>query len=186
MSRGHQHLPFGRVRLGPGKYAYATAQEAAYPRALCLQIVAQVCQALNLPTTVTQAQPKAAIATAAAAKLPRGRKAPSLVAEFACISVVQLVSLPPVDTKRCLTMPIGIPQGSKFLSHVMIKKRDVVDHGIRFECSFGIFRSKSEFLSKALQLVHPFDELCPLKDYCIRMIFYFGHQGSSVGGQQTH
>ena len=169
---GHQHLPFGRVKLGSGKYAYATAQEAAYPRALCLQIVAQVCQALKLPTTAIQAQPKAAIAIAAAAKSPRGRKVPSLVPEFACISVVQLDTLPPVDTKWCLTMPIGnIPQGSKFLSHVMIKTGDVVDHGIRFECSFGIYRSKSEFLSKALQLVHPFDELCPLKDDCIRMIF---------------
>ena len=28
---GHQHLPYGRVKLGPGKYAYATAEEAAYP-----------------------------------------------------------------------------------------------------------------------------------------------------------
>ena len=31
---GHQHLLFGRVKLGPGRYAFATAEEAAYPRIL--------------------------------------------------------------------------------------------------------------------------------------------------------
>ena len=127
---GHQHLPFGRVKLGPGRYAYATAEEAAYPRALCLEIVAQVCQALKLPTTVIQAHPKSAVATAAA-ELPRGRKVPCLVPELACISVVQLDTLPPVDTKRCLTIQIGnIPQGSKFLSHVMIKDGAMVAMGL--------------------------------------------------------
>ena len=121
----HQHLPFGRVKLGPGRYAFATAEEAAYSRPLCLQIVAQVCQALKLPTTIIQAQPKSAVATAAA----RGRKVPSLVSEFACISVV---TLPPVDTKRCLISQIGsIPKGSKFLSHVLIRKGGDIDHGTR-------------------------------------------------------
>ena len=108
--------------------------------------------------------------------------------EFARISVVQLDTLPPVDTKRCLTASIGeIPQGSKFLSHVMMKEGDVGGHGIRFECSFGIYRSKADFLGKALQLVHPFDDLCPLKDDCIRMIFTLVTKGpSSVGSQQTN
>ena len=127
----------------------------------------------GLPTTIIQAQPKSAVATAAAAaKLPRGRKVPSLVPEFVCISVVQLDTLPPADTKRCLISEIGsIPKGSKFLSHVLIRKGGDIDHGTRFECSFGIYRSKSDFLAKAVQLVHPFDDLCPLKDDCIRMVF---------------
>ncbi len=125
----------------------------------------------GLPTTIIQAQPKSAVATAAA-KLPRGRKVPSLVPEFVCISVVQLDTLPSVDTKRCLISEIGsIPKGSKFLSHVLIRKGGDIDHGTRFECSFGIYRSKSEFLAKAVELVHHFDDLCPLKDDCLRMVF---------------
>ena len=131
-----------------------------------------MCQALKIPTTVIQAPSKSGAATAAAAKLPRGRKVPALVPEFARISVVQLDTLPPVDTKRCLTASIGdIPRGSKFLSHVLLEKGDAGGHGIRFECSFGIYRSKADFLGKALQLVHPFDDMCPLKDDCIRMVF---------------
>ena len=74
---GHKHLPFGRVKLGPGRYFYATAEEAAYPRALCLQIVSQVCQALKLPAVVSQPAPKSVVATVAGAKLPHGRKVPS-------------------------------------------------------------------------------------------------------------
>lgn len=31
--------------------------------------------------------------------------------------------------------------------------------------------SKSDFLAEAVKLVHPFDDLCPLKDECIRMVF---------------
>ena len=53
----------------------------------------------------------------------------------------------------------------------MIKDGGDGGHGTRFECSFGIYRSKAEFLAKAVQLVHPFDDLCPLKDDCIRMVF---------------
>ena len=40
-----------------------------------------------------------------------------------------------------------------------------------YRCSFRIYRSKAEFLAKVVQLVHPFDDLCPLKDDCIRMVF---------------
>ena len=68
----------------------ATAEEAAYPRALCLQIVSQVCQALKLPAVVSQPAPKSVVATVAGAKVPRGREVPSLVPEFACISIVKL------------------------------------------------------------------------------------------------
>ena len=132
---GHQHLPFGRVRLENGKYAYATAEEAAYPRALCLQIVSQVCQALHLPVGALQSPPKSTVATAAGAKLPRGRKVPALVSEFAFVKTVQLDTLPPIDTKRCLTQQVGaIPPGSKFLSHALVKVGN--DDGTKFSCSF--------------------------------------------------
>ena len=48
---GHIHQPFGRQKLPSGKYAYVTAEEAAYLRPLCLQIGAQVCAALGIEFT---------------------------------------------------------------------------------------------------------------------------------------
>ena len=99
---GHSHLPFGRQRLPSGRYAYATAEEAAYPRPLCLQIVAQVCAALNIEITQMMAASVPTKAFAGSARLPRGRKVPPLVSEFERIAKVILNELPQVNSKRCL------------------------------------------------------------------------------------
>ena len=76
---GHVHLPFGRQKLPSGKYPYATAEEAAYPRPLCLQIVAQVCAALGIEFTKMTTASIPTKAFAGSARLPRGRKVPPLV-----------------------------------------------------------------------------------------------------------
>ena len=44
----HVHEPYGRKRNEQGQLFYATAEEAAYPRALCLQIRKIVQESLNL------------------------------------------------------------------------------------------------------------------------------------------
>ena len=72
---GHFHLPFGRQKLPSGRYAYATAEEAAYPRRLCLQIVAQVCAALNIELTQMLAASTPTKAFAGSARLPRTKRA---------------------------------------------------------------------------------------------------------------
>ena len=51
----HEHEPYGRKRDEHGKLIYATAEEAAYPRALCVQIRRIVQEALNIfPETYTR------------------------------------------------------------------------------------------------------------------------------------
>ena len=44
----HEHAPFGRTRQPDGTFKYATSDEAAYTKQLCLQVVSVVQNALNL------------------------------------------------------------------------------------------------------------------------------------------
>ena len=169
---GHFHLPFGRQRLPSGKFAYATAEEAAYPRPLCLQIVAQVCAALNIELTQMLPASTPTKAFAGSARLPRGRKVPPLVSEFARIAKLILNELPQVNSKRCLLHPLhDIPAGSKFLSHIFVSGADVCDETRKYQCTFGVYYTKEAFLERAMTVVHPFDSLCPVKDDLLKMFF---------------
>ena len=169
---GHSHLPFGRQRLPSGRYAYATAEEAAYPRPLCLQIVAQVCAALNIEITQMMAASVPTKAFAGSARLPRGRKVPPLVSEFERIAKVILNELPQVNSKRCLLHSLhDIPAGSKFLSHIFLSGEDDDDATRRYQWTFGVYYTKEAFLEKAMSVVHPFDSMCPVKDELLKMLF---------------
>ena len=174
---GHTHLPFGRTKVAPGKYAYATAEEAAYPRPLCLQIVAQVMAALQLTPILQDEFSTPARAFAGSLRLPRGRKVPPLVSEFAAIHTLVLDELPTVDSKRCITQQLQfLPPGAKFLSHVLVERGVECDETTmvappKYQCTFGVFHTQEMFVHKALQLSHPFDSLCPVKDIFLRMLF---------------
>ena len=170
---GHSHLPFGRTKIAPGKYAYATAEEAAYPRPLCLQIVAQITLALGLTPILQDEFSTPARAFAGSLRLPRGRKVPPLISEFAGIHVLTLNQLPTVDSKRCITSQLQfLPPGAKFLSHVLVKSgADGDETNPKFQCTFGVFHTQEMFVQKALRLSHPFDSLCPLKDVFLRVLF---------------
>ena len=168
---GHTHLPFGRQKLPSGRFAYATAEEAAYPRPLCLQIVAQVCAALNIEITQMMVASVPTKAFAGSARLPRGRKVPPLVSEFERIAKVVLSDLPQVNSKRCLIHSLhDIPAGSKFLSHILLSGADD-DVTRRYQCTFGVFYTKEAFLEKATLVVRPFDSMCPVKDELLKMFF---------------
>ena len=173
---GHTHLPFGRQKVAPGKYAYATAEEAAYPRPLCLQIVSQVCAALNIDMSPISEPSVPTKAFAGSVRLPRGRKVPPLVPEFSRVTKVVLDELPQVNSKRCILHCIGdIPPGSKFLSHTLLNGDDLGDernnNNNKFQCMFGVYHSKDEFLEKSLWVLHPFDSMCPLKDELLKVLF---------------
>ena len=169
---GHSHLPFGRTKIAPGKYAYATAEEAAYPRPLCLQIVAQVMSALELTPILQDDFSAPARAFAGSLRLPRGRKVPPLISEFAAIHTLMLKELPTVNSKRCITSQLQfLPPGAKFLSHVLVKGGVDSETNPEYQCTFGVFHTQQMFLQKALQLTHPFDSLCPLKDVFLRVLF---------------
>ena len=115
-------------------------------------------------------------AFAGSLRLPRGRKVPPLVSEFAAIHTLILDKLPTVDSKRCITQQLQfLPPGAKFLSHVLVKTGVDGDETMvaqpKYQCTFGVFHTQEMFVHKALQLAHPFDSLCPVKDTFLRMLF---------------
>ena len=61
----HEHEPYGRKRDADGRLIYATAEEAAYPRALCVQIRRIVQEATNLFREHSQASPEVVSTNAA-------------------------------------------------------------------------------------------------------------------------
>ena len=81
-----------------------------------------------------------------------------------------------VNSKRCILHCIGdIPPGSKFLSHTLLNGDDLGDernnNNNKFQCMFGVYHSKDEFLEKSLLVLHPFDSMCPLKDELLKVLF---------------
>ena len=116
-------------------------------------------------------------AFAGSLRLPRGRKVPPLVSEFAAIHTLVLDELPTVDSKRCITQQLQfLPPGAKFLSHVLVERGVDCDETTmvappKYQCTFGVFHTQEMFVHKALQLSHPFDSLCPVKDIFLRMLF---------------
>ena len=168
---GHSHKPFGKLQRPDGTTYFATKDEAAYPRALCVQIVHLVCLQLQLPLPNFQPQPDSQPAQATA-RQPRGRRVLPVVPEFAHIFELELGSMPQVDSKRCLLHSIqSIPAGSKLISSTKLNVEGgsevlVEDDspGVRYRVVLGVFHSPEEFVSKALAAVHPFDKLDVLPD----------------------
>ena len=175
---GHPHKPFGKIRRPDGSTYFATKEEAAYPRALCIQIVHLVSMELGLPLPNLQPraseEPKQSLA-----KQPRGRRVLPVVPEFACILEMDLDFLPQVDSKRCLLRNVGqAPAGSKLLApsklNLEVGSVSLVEEStspIRFKVSIGVFHSPEEFVAKALDTVHPFDRLDVLPDVVKRKMF---------------
>lgn len=111
-------------------------------------------------------------AFAGSLRLPRGRKVPPLVLEFAAIHTLVLKELPTVNSKRCITSQLQfLPPGAKFLSHALVKEGGDAETNPEYRCTFGVFHTQQMFLQKALQLTHPFDSLCPLKHVFLRVLF---------------
>lgn len=107
-------------------------------------------------------------------RLPRGRKVLALVPEFCRVAKVLLDSLPQVNSKRCIVQSIAdVPQGSIFLSHTLTSADGEGEERKKFQCMFGVYHSKDEFLEKsmAVAVAHPFASMCPLKDELLRVIF---------------
>ena len=89
----HQHEPYGRKRDEQGRVIYATAEEAAYPRALCIQIRRIVQESLNLFPEHHQASPNCVSHNAAGSTAlnvqPRGKRMPPLISEFVAFQTVE-------------------------------------------------------------------------------------------------
>ena len=170
---GHEHKPYGRVRLPDGRMHYATSEEAAYPRPLCLQVVRHVCNMLSVPFIANPdfESSSAAVAVAASAhKLPRGRKVPPVVPEFKHIITVTVPVLPQVNDKRCLVASLdNIPQGSKLLSHGPRKGEQ--EDSTCVHCTFGVYFPQDEFLARAKDCAHPSDSTSAIPDDVKKSLF---------------
>eukprot|EP00435_Cladocopium_sp_Y103_P001065 s5055_g1.t1 len=159
----HSHKPWGVV--GPhGQQEFATAQEAAYPKALCEAIseclklrsrsLGFEVDSLTLPCDVD--------ARVAAQRQPRRKQGPPLMSEFKFTQTVTTHLQPVLDAKSCLREPFcDVPLDSKLIRRVVKagdKQSDVVSY------TFGIYRTPVEFLNDAKLLKHPFDTTCALPD----------------------
>ncbi|CAE7285341.1 unnamed protein product [Symbiodinium sp. CCMP2592] len=141
---------------------FATAEEAAYPPAMC-QALCDVfeSEAARLNYVLGSAQPL----LARAHKQPRGRLHPQLLSEHAAVLSRLLPRAPPLNHKRCLTQDVhGVPAGSKLL-----RSENRGNKGLF--CVFGVFRSPESFVREAKLLYHPFDSLAQLPDYLIKSLF---------------
>ena len=167
----HVHRPFGRTVQRDGSHKYGTADEAAYPRKLCLQIVSIVQMALQyfpeketLETAALSTNIRASIGSQVQ---PRGRRVKPLLSEFRKVVTLTLREPPVLDPKHCLVSACqGAPPGSKLVA----KKTEVgVEEVTNY--SFGIYREPMLWIEEAKVLRHPFDCFHALPDEWIRVIF---------------
>ena len=165
----HSHKPSRKVRMPSGKLQLATKDEAAYPRPLCLQVVALLARQAQVDLHFTPPH-ESANSAASVGKQARGRKVPPLVPEFRAILHLQVACLPAVDSKRRLLQPCGdAPAGSKLLSTSQIGLEEG-DGCARFAIVIGVYACKAEFFEAAKAVGHPFDRLDALDDNCKRLI----------------
>ena len=142
--------PYGRKRDEQGRVIYATAEEAAYPRVLCLQIRRIVQESLNLFPEHQQASPQCvshnAAGSTALSTQPRGRRMPPIISEFVAFQTVESGERPPLDAKSCLTKPWHhLPMHAKMLS---IENISGDNGGIDSRDNGGIDSSHSKFRYK--------------------------------------
>ena len=172
----HQHEPYGRTRDEQGKLIYATAEEAAYPRILCVQIRRIVQEALNLFPEHSHAVPGFVTNNAAGATAmrlqPRGRRMPPLISEFVAFQTITAKDAPPLDSKSCLTKPWHhLPAHAKMLSLEVLSGECGEDSCKQIRYKFGIFRGPKQWIDDAIQLKHPFDLYHAVPDELLRVVF---------------
>jgi hypothetical protein len=154
---GHEHLSWGVKSDG----SFATADEAAYPLALCFHMASVIADHLKSKGFEQfQLQDQSVVDQSDAHKKrrllgfqqPRGNRLPSLISEF----------------KEVITLPHNhsLEPDHKLLRYVA--KGGDNDNDEQFMCPVvGVFRSPLEFVNEAVGLRHPID----MFETCDRHIF---------------
>ena len=175
----HQHEVWGLIGER-GKQTFATAQEAAYPKALCkkfsdaLKLRARslgwIIDCVNIPVDTS--------ARIAAQQQPRKKPVPPIISEYDFTQTILLppdISLP-LNEKHCLTHSFhAVPAGSKLLRQSKVQGKSGSEGKTVF--TFGIFRSEIAFVNEAKNLIHPFDSCCSLSDHMLRAIAFMLKEG---------
>ena len=194
-----QHDAWGQTPDG----AWSTKLEAAYPRLLCQRLLAcaaPVAAARGLQPDRDAVNPHA-LARAAAAVQPRGRKFPPVISEFAYTVTVRSTSEPPLNEKSAAWM--NVPPHAKLLRRVVDRGLDtqLAEGGSALARSseeisqtsgiarsskelsqtrggapttaytFGVYRTPMQFLAEAKLITHPFDSARALPDPMLRVLF---------------
>ena len=145
----HTHLPWSLNRL-QGKWTFATAEEAAYPKLQNERVAENVLQAVMLKgfsssaTALTQEGlsevQKRLKARASVGKQPRGRRLPPLISEYA--EVVETTVKPAGELQKLLRqfLKVGLG-GTQPTTHYVV----------------GILRDPVSFLEEAVKTKHPMD-----------------------------
>ena len=181
----HQHAGWG-VRRIDNKWHFATADEAAYPQKLCDEVAHKIVALANEAAVVwvqPQVQNKrrktASVTMAAAGRQPRGNRYPPVIPEFAFIKTItttlklQLPSHAHLSQAQCLQLHVPYP--SKLLA---LKERK--DQTSTLEAEIGVWRSPEQFLERAKDIKHPFDDSSSVDDATKNNIFKLLTEGQKA------
>ena len=189
VSDSHHHKPWGTTDSNK----FATADEAAYPRALCIvmaKLVRKHVTARGLPfddniTQMLRARNSVTgVQAAEAGRQSRGAKAPRLIPEYASIKKFRVSCEKQshaiegqVLCKPLTTMDGTIPAGAKIMRTSAPGK----------EGERALFAAlpwtKDEFIKKALNVKHPVDSTTSLEDDIYRNIFWLLTEGHVKANQ---
>ena len=159
----HYHKPWSLNRVG-GEWLFDTKEEAEYPLGLCQQIASLSLSAAikqgyaAMPTDssgVLSERQQRLWSRAVTGKLPRGRKLPQLVSEFASVEEV-------IDPDRSITKEFR-------LLRQFYKKGDT--GGSKLVRIVGKFRDPESFIAESLECEHPIDSWCVIPDNIRKALF---------------
>ena len=170
----HTHAAWGRLPSG----TWATAEEAAYPRLLCIRFLRSLIRALlargvvapplQLDDDWANSMLRNQSMAVTSVKQPRGRKCPPLVREFKIVTTIIVAAdevLPVAEGRPLAVEYQNFPIGSKLLRQ---SKRGV--DGSK-ELVFGVPWSPKEFSHEASKAKHPFQMQAPLPDALLKVVF---------------
>ena len=127
----HAHKPWTPYVDANGRRVFATAEEAAYPKALCQQLVEVAFMARDMPAPCLQpdkSEPNA-MAQASSAVQPRGRKVAPVMPEFKQVLSYKVRQLPAVDDKRRIIAAwFDAPQDSRLISSARLSSENWGDN----------------------------------------------------------
>ena len=136
----HQHKPWSMSKVA-GKWNFATAEEAEYPKVLTdkVALLVSMKQRVQLPfnrslNSDIQGHQAAAIK---AHKQPRGNKIPNVVSEYK-----EVVEVPSIELGHSKLLR-NIPDGEDKRNHVIA----------------GVYRTPVEYIEEAKQILHPIDHV---------------------------
>ena len=180
----HSHKAWGRTRTVDG-WTFATAEEAAYPQALCRAAARDISLALReqgICLDEIHSTDNAASATNAQKQPRRGRGTvgPPEYKQSVLVRLPVACIPPDFAPKEPPAFLAGILPGSKLLW-----TRVLLDGGIEVrEAEYGVYHTPQEFLQEATKVTHPFDSAVTIDGPNLRAIAFTLEHGVKAVSQK--